>query len=233
MTTICPECACPYDAQLIQCPECGCPNQRLDEQRQVQLARQHREELSVLHQHHEQVAEMIAEQATALNNQHVARSLMRTLKRVFTRCAEFTGRARRSEFWTFIAFNCMMVTVLYIILFASIGRDYITISAAPTSEEYWHRLIHSCLSNHLAVTLLILGYLLLILLPLLSVTVRRLHDTNRSGYWILLGVLPFFFAPEIGISPYVGILILSIMLLLDSAPSNKYGRHPLQSLKSD
>ena len=224
MTTICSECACPYEGNLIACPECGCPNERLDSKKLSALHRQAMEELSDLSDTKEQLAELEAEAALAKDNHDTARSLLRSLKRVFTHCDNFRGRSRRSEFWTFIAFNVLVCTVLYAVLFSSIGRDYITISDAPTEEEYWHRLIHSCLSSHLVVTLVILGYLLLILLPLLSVTVRRLHDTNRCGWWILLAVVPFFFASEIGISPYIGLLLLGIMLLLDSAPSNKYGK---------
>ena len=224
MITICPECACPYEGELIQCPECGCPNPRLDSRKQASLRHQADKELQQLYETKEQLAEIKADAAIAQDNHDTARSLLRSLKRVFTRCDNFKGRSRRSEFWIFIAFNVLVCTVLYAVLFASIGRDYIVISDAPTDEEYWHRLIHSCLSDHLFVSLLIMGYLLLILLPLFSVTVRRLHDTNRSGMWILLGIVPFFFASEIGVSPYIGLLPLSIMLLLDSAPSNKYGK---------
>ena len=224
MLTICPECACPYDGDLLQCPECGCPNDKIDSKQRASLRHQAMTELTELNQVKEQLAEIETDAQMARHNHEVARSLIRSLKRVFTSCDNFSGRSRRSEFWIFIAFNVVVSIILYIILFSSIGRDYITISAAPTEEEYWHRLIHSCLSDHLIITLLILCYLLLNLLPLLSVTVRRLHDTNRSGYWILLAIVPFFIPEEVGISPYIGLLILSIMLLLDSTPSNKYGK---------
>ncbi len=224
MTSVCPECACPYDGNLLCCPECGCPNERVDDQKKAALRRQAIEELTELSQTKEQLAEMETDAAMAKDNHDTARSLLRSLKRVFTRCDNFRGRSRRSEFWTFIAFNVVVSVILYIMLFSSIGRDYITISEANSDEEYWHRLINSCLSNHLFITLLIMGYLLLISLPLLSVTVRRLHDTNRSGLWVLLGIVPFFIAEPLGISPYIGLLFLAIMLLLDSAPSNKYGK---------
>jgi uncharacterized membrane protein YhaH (DUF805 family) len=224
MTSICSECACPYDGNLLCCPECGCPNPRIDDHKKAALRRQAMEELTELSQTKEQLAELEADAITAQDNHDTARSLLRSLKRVFVRCDNFTGRSRRSEFWTFIAFNVVVSVILYIILFSSIGRDYITISEANTDEEYWHRLIHSCLNDHLFITLLIIGYLLLILLPLLSVTVRRLHDTNRSGLWLLMAIVPFFVAKPLGISPYIGLLFLSIMLLLDSAPSNKYGK---------
>ena len=168
MTSICPECACPYEGNLLYCPECGCPNELIDSHRQAALRRQAEHELSELQQEKEMMAEMQSDAALARDNHETARSLLRSLKRVFTKCDNFTGRSRRSEFWIFIAFNVLVCMVLYVMLFSSIGRDYITISDAPTDEEYWRRLIHSCLSNHLFITLLILGYLLLMLLPLLD-----------------------------------------------------------------
>lgn len=224
MRSVCPECACPYDGILLCCPDCGFPNDRVEAHKRHELCRLEAAELVDLRMEKEAIAELKADEALAHANHEVARSIVRSLKRVFLSCDNFSGRSRRSEFWIFIAFNVLVSVMLYVILFASIGRDYIYISTAPNDKEYWLRLISSCISNHLIVTLIILGYLLLILLPLLAVTVRRLHDTNRSGFWILLGVVPLFVAPWLGVSPYIGLLLLSAMLLLDSAPSNRYGK---------
>lgn len=224
MRCVCPECGCPYEANLLHCPECGCPNESIDSRKQDEMYQQAVAELTDLRQEKEAIAEMQADLAAAHANRETARSLVRSLKRVFLSCDNFSGRSRRSEFWIFVAFNVLVSVMLYIILFSCIGRDYIYISSAATDKEYWFRLIRSCISNHLIVTLIILGYLLLILLPLLAVTVRRLHDINRSGFWILLGIVPSVLAPMAGISPYIGLLLLSAMLLLDSAPSNKYGK---------
>jgi len=60
---------------------------------------------------------------------------------------------------------------------------------------------------------------LAIFLPNLAVTVRRLHDTGRSGWWLLLVFIPF-----------IGGLILFVFMLLDSQPeSNKWGAPPYGS----
>lgn len=224
MRSVCPECGCPYEDNLLHCPECGCPNDRIDTWTQDRLYRQAVAELTDLREQKEAMAELQADVAAARANHETARSIVRSLKRAFLSCDNFSGRSRRSEFWIFIAFNVLVSVMLYILLFASIGRDYIYISAAPDANEYWLRLIRSCLSKHIVVTIVILSYLLLILLPLLAVTVRRLHDVGCSGFWILLGVVPFIFVSWFGISPYVGLLLLAMILLLDSAPSNKYGK---------
>jgi len=61
MTSICSECACPYDGNLLCCPECGCPNPRIDDHKKAVLRRQAMEELTELSQTKEQLAELEAE----------------------------------------------------------------------------------------------------------------------------------------------------------------------------
>ncbi|WP_432947392.1 DUF805 domain-containing protein [Kribbella sp. CA-253562] len=77
----------------------------------------------------------------------------------------FSGRARRKEFWMFTLFNVIISIVL-----SAIDRMIGTDSSGTG----------------------LLGgiYSLLVLLPSLAVTVRRLHDTDRSGWWILIGLIP-------------------------------------------
>jgi len=72
----------------------------------------------------------------------------------------FSGRARRTEYWMFALVN----TVIYLALSAV---DYYLNTAIPA-----------------------LVYLIAVLLPGIAVGVRRLHDTNRSGAWILIALLP-------------------------------------------
>ena len=57
---------------------------------------------------------------------------------------------------------------------------------------------------------------LALLLPDLSVSIRRLHDTNRTGWWILIGLIPL-----------IGLIVLLVFYLQDSDPGeNKYGPPP-------
>ena len=59
-------------------------------------------------------------------------------------------------------------------------------------------------------------YSLAAVLPSLAVLVRRLHDTNRSGWWLLISFVPF-----------IGGIWLFILLILDSSlGSNRYGANP-------
>src|SRR5215204_5898732 len=55
-----------------------------------------------------------------------------------------------------------------------------------------------------------------VLIPTLAVTVRRLHDIDRSGWWILIGLVPL-----------IGVIVLLVFALLDGTPGdNRYGPNP-------
>jgi uncharacterized membrane protein YhaH (DUF805 family) len=59
-------------------------------------------------------------------------------------------------------------------------------------------------------------YALALLIPGIAVAVRRLHDTGRSGWWILIGLVPF-----------VGGIILIVFLVQDGTPGdNQFGSNP-------
>jgi uncharacterized membrane protein YhaH (DUF805 family) len=98
----------------------------------------------------------------------------------------FSGRARRKEYWTFTVISVLIMVVLMIIDKAA-GTGFLT------------------------------GiYGLAVLIPSLAVTVRRLHDTGRSGWWVLIGLIPF-----------VGGLILLVFTFLEGQPNaNDYGPNP-------
>lgn len=65
------------------------------------------------------------------------------------------------------------------------------------------------------VLLVVVMYFLATFLPGLAVTVRRLHDTGRSGGWFCIGFVP-----------YVGGIILIVLCCQDSKPHNQYGPNP-------
>jgi uncharacterized membrane protein YhaH (DUF805 family) len=106
--------------------------------------------------------------------------------------ADFHGRARRSEYWFFALFTAIVGAVGGI-LDSIIGIRSGTYGTGP-----------------------IQGILqLALLLPGLAVGVRRLHDIGRSGWWLLIGLIPF-----------VGWIILLIFFVQDSQPANQYGPNP-------
>jgi uncharacterized membrane protein YhaH (DUF805 family) len=107
--------------------------------------------------------------------------------------AVFSGRARRKEYWFFFLFN-MIVTIALVVL------DTVTGSLSP----------------ELGLGLFSGIYMLAVLLPGLAVTVRRLHDTERTGWWLLLALIPL-----------IGAIVLFVFTVLDSKPGeNKYGDNP-------
>ncbi|WP_427976685.1 DUF805 domain-containing protein [Agarivorans sp.] len=99
----------------------------------------------------------------------------------------FNGRARRKEYWMFTLFS-LIITFLLAVIDAAVG------SAG------------------------ILGaiYALAVFLPTLAVSVRRLHDIGRSGWWLLIAFIPL-----------IGAIVLLVFMLLDSKPgSNDHGEYP-------
>jgi uncharacterized membrane protein YhaH (DUF805 family) len=98
----------------------------------------------------------------------------------------FEGRARRAEYWQFALINFIIVVVLDVIGIA-VKFPYLGVL-----------------------------YSLGVLLPGLAVAFRRLHDTDRTAWWLLIGLVPF-----------VGWIVLLVFLCLDSTPGdNKYGPNP-------
>lgn len=111
---------------------------------------------------------------------------------VINKYVDFSGRARRKEYWMFFVFNIIISFVVALVGGLIGGRDGLLTVSLPGL------------------------YTLFIFLPSLAVTVRRLHDTNRSGWWILISLVPFF-----------GALILFVFTILDSDPdTNTYGPNP-------
>jgi uncharacterized membrane protein YhaH (DUF805 family) len=105
---------------------------------------------------------------------------------VLKQYAVFQGRARRKEYWMFTLFSVLATIVCSII------------------------------DGILGIMLLMPLYSLAVLLPSIGVAIRRLHDTGRSGWWILISLVPA-----------VGGIILLIFLCLDSeAGDNAYGANP-------
>jgi uncharacterized membrane protein YhaH (DUF805 family) len=99
----------------------------------------------------------------------------------------FEGRARRKEYWMFFLISFIINIVLLIL--ENVGN------------------LPSVLSGL---------YSLAILLPSLAVTVRRLHDTGRSAWWLLIGLIPL-----------IGAIILIVFTCQDSQESdNQYGPNP-------
>lgn len=108
--------------------------------------------------------------------------------------ATFSGRARRSEYWWWYLF----VTIVFVVAGAldqAIGLTYSDL----TLGGGWLATIAG----------------LVFLIPNLAVGVRRLHDTGRTGWWLLIGLVPV-----------IGFVVLLYFFILDSENDNQYGPYP-------
>lgn len=99
----------------------------------------------------------------------------------------FHGRARRKEYWMFVLVS-VIVSIILSILESMLGMQSVLTGI----------------------------YSLAVLLPSLAVGVRRLHDTGRSGWWLLLSLIPL-----------IGSIILIVFMCQDSQQNgNQYGPNP-------
>jgi uncharacterized membrane protein YhaH (DUF805 family) len=105
---------------------------------------------------------------------------------VLTNYVDFKGRARRSEYWWFFLFD-VIVSVIVSLFDVAAGTQVLEILVGVA-----------------------------LLLPGLAVTIRRLHDTDRRGWWVLIGLVPI-----------VGMIVLIVFACQDSEPgSNRFGDSP-------
>ncbi|WP_421381885.1 DUF805 domain-containing protein [Bacillus salacetis] len=112
---------------------------------------------------------------------------MKWYLKVLRNYVNFSGRARRKEYWMFMLFNFI------------ISIPLIAIETMADLDEWLTTL-----------------YSLLIFLPSFAVLVRRLHDTGRSGWWVLISLVPL-----------VGAIVLLVFACLDSEDGqNKWGPNP-------
>jgi uncharacterized membrane protein YhaH (DUF805 family) len=112
---------------------------------------------------------------------------------VLKKYAVFGGRARRKEYWFFVLFNIIACIILALI-------DRVTGTFSPE------------------VGMGLLGgiYTLAVLIPGIAVSVRRLHDTDRSAWWLLIVLIPI-----------IGAIVLLIFMVQDSKPGeNRFGPNP-------
>jgi uncharacterized membrane protein YhaH (DUF805 family) len=110
---------------------------------------------------------------------------------VLKKYAVFTGRARRKEFWMFVLFNVIISFVLGIVDgVAGLNKNGFGVLGAI--------------------------YTLAVLIPGIAVSIRRLHDTDRSGWMLLLGLIPL-----------VGAIILLVFYIGEGTPgTNRFGPDP-------
>jgi uncharacterized membrane protein YhaH (DUF805 family) len=131
---------------------------------------------------------------------------MKWYLKVLRQYADFSGRARRTEYWMFTLFHvifalgAMAIDNALGITFHFTGRD-----GAPMPIFYGY---------------IYLLYVLALIIPGLAVSVRRLHDVGKSGWMLLIGLIPL-----------IGTIWLLVLFCTDSKPgANKWGANPKDPL---
>ena len=118
------------------------------------------------------------------------------------RYIDFAGRSRRKEYWLF-HLAIIVVFVAVVILFGGSGVLF-----EPNAPE-----------TSITAVLVVIAALALVI-PSLAVQVRRFHDQNRSGWFVLIGLIP-----------YIGSLIVFVFMLLPGTPGdNRFGPNPREKV---
>lgn len=125
-------------------------------------------------------------------------SFTTAIKSFWSHYAEFKGRARRSEYWyiqLFLVLTNLAVAAIDLVLMNGDVDRFIANGGGGIVGLVW---------------------ILVTIVPALAVLVRRLHDTGKSGWWILIGLVPF-----------VGTIVLFVFTVLNSeAVENRFGESP-------
>jgi uncharacterized membrane protein YhaH (DUF805 family) len=126
------------------------------------------------------------------------------------RYAKFSGRARPKEYWMFALFGvivCFFLAIVESALGLSMAQHWLETGPSWASASY------STQAGPL-----VWLFVLLTIIPSVAVAVRRLHDTDRSGWWLLIGFLPL-----IG-----GIVLLVFFIIGGTRGPNRFGPDPVE-----
>ena len=110
---------------------------------------------------------------------------MEYFKAAFKQYADFNGRTKRKDYWMFVLFY-LLFNIAAKLLDWSLNVDFVSVI-----------------------------YSLILLLPCLSMSARRLHDTGRTGWWQLIMLIPI-----------IGLLVLIYFYIQNSQGDNQYGYKP-------
>ncbi|MFM1965434.1 MAG: hypothetical protein RL134_1159 [Actinomycetota bacterium] len=142
-----------------------------------------------------------------------------SVKHVFSNYATFQGRASRSEFWWWYLFTA----IISLIVFIPAMPWYIDFINAANSQTGNAVMVLPPVTGLAAFGLILSTvWSLAVLIPTIAVAVRRLHDTNKSGWWMLLWFLSCCFG--------IGAIILIIFWVMASTPGpNRFGEGPARA----
>lgn len=153
---------------------------------------------------------------------------MNVIRDAFVNYFTFRGRTRRKGFWLFILFTVVASFALSMVddaLFYKEASDGAGNGSGPLAAVFQ----------------------LLVFVPSISISVRRLHDTGRSGWWLLLPLLPMLVGLGLliitwengmnsmlmiglGIAVFVCYITIFIFFVLPSKPDNRFGIKPYPAI---
>lgn len=117
---------------------------------------------------------------------------------LWRRTFDFSGKLVRSAYWPFIGINALITVLLYFVEYCTASR------VSPVTV--WSPAVFSAA----------------VFLPTLSATVRRLHDTSRSGWWIAVILIPV-----------VGLVLLLLYLAQRTTAETEYETRGLGAVETD
>jgi uncharacterized membrane protein YhaH (DUF805 family) len=149
------------------------------------------------------------------------------------RYAEFSGRSRRKEYWMFFLGAMLLYALMVVLLFGTVGSAILNPGAAGASG------VGAVLAGGF-IGLLIMFVWLALLVPTLAVGVRRLHDIDKSGWWMMIGYGPYLASIALTLSgagpmlsgllsivSFFGFLVLLVMAMLNGTNGpNRFGEDP-------
>ena len=127
------------------------------------------------------------------------------------RYADFQGRSRRKEYWMFLLAVIILYTVFMVPLMLG---GFSTAMAGQQSTPGLLYFVGFCVMGILGLALLV---------PSIAVQVRRFHDQDRSGWMVLIGLIPY-----VG-----GIIVLVFMCLEGTRGPNRFGPDPKDPTHQD
>ncbi|MBC1499225.1 DUF805 domain-containing protein [Listeria weihenstephanensis] len=99
----------------------------------------------------------------------------------------FSDSASRTEYWYVVLWNAIIISIFYVLFLIFTVITVATTTAGSTGDAAFVLMA----GPMLFITIVAILYAIATFIPTLSLMVRRLHDTNRSGWFLLLGLIPF------------------------------------------
>jgi uncharacterized membrane protein YhaH (DUF805 family) len=160
------------------------------------------------------------------------------------RYAEFSGRSRRKEYWMFVLGMVLFYTVLMFLMIAMMGSAFISAAGGVEAGEgagaaaAGAGMMGAMLGGGIIGIVILLTWLLL-LIPSIAVGVRRLHDIDRTGWWLMAGYGPYILsivlamagsdqlATIVNLLSLVGFVVLLVFAVMPGTRGpNRFGPDP-------